>query len=50
MHNYRADSIWDISNTGGQRHEDGNLLADMELQNPSIISPRGKEMAPALQR
>lgn len=50
MLNYRADSIWELTNTGSWQREEWNALAGRELQNPEVISPEGKEMAPALQR
>lgn len=50
MHNYSADSIWELSNTGSRWQKCWNSLTGRELQNPDIIFPEGKEMAPALQR
>ena len=49
MLNYSADSISDMSNTGSRQRADRKSLAGRELQNPDVISPREKEMAPALQ-
>ena len=49
MHKYSADSIWEISDTGSRRPEGRNSMTGRELQNPDVISPREKEMAPALQ-